>query len=304
MSQSDDKYVVLLGDSVIDNQSHVSKKEDCVMEQLKNKIENVNRNNVSKWKCINCAVEGSVIDQVINDQIDDITFQRMKNDIDCIVVSVGGNDALLKLMGLLDWRHNKYVWLPWNFINFFIQLRNEFRDSYNQLLNKIYNECQQNKSKIQVICCTIYYPIFDEFPFIIQLLTDFGVNMIDNIIINCVEKFNKDNNNHNVCIIDLRFVNDHKRDYISGIEPSKFSADKLTNNIIHILTNTDNNKGHIYKLSNYSHDVDNNKIDHFPLHRNLFNVRINPYIYCQSMSIMLSFFILLSMWFISNYGIF
>jgi hypothetical protein len=75
------KHVVLLGDSIFDNAAYV-RGGPSVIEQLRKKLPD-------QWAATLSAVDGSVLENVHGQ------LKRLPTDASHLVVSAGGNDALL-----------------------------------------------------------------------------------------------------------------------------------------------------------------------------------------------------------------
>eukprot|EP01084_Bolivina_argentea_P135313 238462_1 len=232
------EHIVLIGDSILDNKNYVPRQSLSVIKQLKAKI------SPFKWKGTNCAVDGAITSHVLRDQITTIP-----NDATTIVLSSGGNDGLDKLHDLSMDRNS---WWPWNLLRILYNTRKEFQIVYAETLKAI----KTGFPKAKVICCTIYYPQFQDYHIFIQIISNIGINLMSNVIINTCLQYG------NIPIIDLRHVFDKKEDYANSIEPGVPGGDKITNNIIHIVKNHDFNKEYnkekyvIYKINNYSDGLD------------------------------------------------
>src|SRR5262249_53250557 len=75
------KHLVLLGDSVFDNKAYINGGLDVIAQ--------VRRQIPAEWKASLRAVDGSVIENVRKQAID------LPDDATHLVISVGGNDAIL-----------------------------------------------------------------------------------------------------------------------------------------------------------------------------------------------------------------
>ena len=233
------KNIVLLGDSILDNINYVSYRDGtCVTDQLKLKILKQDLN----YMVYNYAVDGYTTYLLLRKKI-----TELPKNTDYIVLSIGGNDGLESLSKF----NNIKSFLPWNFIKILYQTKKKFTHQYTTILNKL-TELYPNA---KIITLTIYYPVFN-YSKIIQFISNIGVNILSNVIINTSMKYD------NTAIIDLRRVFNNHVDYANSIEPNVPGGDKIVNNILHILTThafdkTGLTKTHrIYCLTEYSKDLD------------------------------------------------
>ena len=232
------EHVVLVGDSILDNGLYVHRDHPDVVQHLQSKIKRFN------WTATNCAVDGAITKHVIRDQISTIPPNATT-----VVISCGGNDGLETLHNLAT---NSNNWFPWNFVRILLVFRWDFQDQYSLLLRQI----KRRYPNAKVICNTIYYPHFEGMNVMVQMVSNIGVNLMSNVIIQCALDFG------NIPVIDLRHVFDRKEDYANSIEPGVPGSDKLTNNIVHILKHHDFQRNYnrkqdvIYKLKEYSDGMD------------------------------------------------
>ena len=235
--ESYEKYIALIGDSIFDNKSYVGIDSPDVTSQLNMKTKHLN------WNTINCAVDGSITEAIIANQI-----HFIPTDVNTIIVSSGGNDGLFALHELTSSPTN---WLPWNLCYLFYKTRQNFQSEYRKTLQTLSEKFPSSN----IICCTIYYPMFMEYNVVLQMISNIGVNIMGSVIINEALKYG------NIPIIDLRHIFDKKEDYANSIEPGVPGGDKLTNNIIHVLNNHDFNQKYTkindlrYALTEYSENM-------------------------------------------------
>lgn len=174
-------------------------------------------------------------------------FVHAYTDVTTIVISAGGNDGLGALYLMNTWTN----WLPWNFIRLLYELKNSLLSQYSLLIRTL----QEKFPNANIICCTIYYPVFDD-ELLIQTVSNIGINVMANMIIHdlSLKQFQS-----NLSVIDLRYVFSERHDYANSIEPSVCGGDKITNNIMHIVNKSNGNSTFVYKLNEYSHgfNVDN-----------------------------------------------
>lgn len=185
-------HLVLLGDSVFDNQNYVGSGCD-VTSHLAKYLPPACRTTL-------LAVDGSVASQVV-DQI-----QRLPSDTTHIALSVGGNDALkaIPLLGNpVDSVHNALQVLH--------RIQSDFSNAYSQLISTLTN------LKLPLVVCTIY----DGVPGLTNELRT-ALSLFNDTITRVVVR-------EGLVFLDLRCIFSEFCDYseISPIEPSSIGGDKL-----------------------------------------------------------------------------
>mmetsp|Transcript_15688 Transcript_15688/g.24012 ORF Transcript_15688/g.24012 Transcript_15688/m.24012 type:complete len:314 (+) Transcript_15688:124-1065(+) len=229
-------HVVLLGDSILDNHRYVKSHDPAVIDQLRNKLQELHLSNVRSTLC---AVDGARTVDLIRDQIETIP-----DDVTHILLSIGGNDGLKSLRQVVFDSSN---WLPWRLYAILMRTKSNFDAIYREALQKI----KQKSPQANIIACTIYYPVFPHNA-VTQAICNVGINIMSSVIIKNAMKYT------NIPIIDLRHVFNHKEDYANSIEPGVPGGDKLINNAIDIIRNHDFNRQYsteqqlIYKSQKYS----------------------------------------------------
>ena len=193
------KNLILVGDSVFDNQVYVDPGQASVTKHLRRKLEPLN------WTLDMRAVDGAVVS--------DVKYQLANKSVpsSCtFVMSAGGNDALQYLdqiatLGLMD----------------FYEIKERFRKEYTQTLNEILGYGQP------LIICTIYNPKMPEPQ--VQKLAEAGLSFFNDVI--CEEALGRD-----IPIIDLRDVCSDASAFANPIEPSEIGGDLITDAIISEIT--------------------------------------------------------------------
>jgi hypothetical protein len=194
------KNLVLVGDSVFDNQVYVDPGQDSVTKHLNRKLEPLN------WRLDMRAVDGAVVS--------DVQYQLGNKLVPTpctFVMSAGGNDALQYLdqiakLGLMD----------------FYEIKERFREEYIQTLNELLEYGQP------LIVCTIYNPKMQEPQ--VQKMAEAGLSFFNDVI--CEEALRRD-----MPIIDLRDVCSEASAFANPIEPSEIGGDLITDVIISKLSN-------------------------------------------------------------------
>jgi lysophospholipase L1-like esterase len=167
----------------------------------------------SDWQASLRAVDGSVVDHV-REQLADLP-----NNMTHLVISVGGNDALLNA-DILQMRVSSSA----EVFNRISELANEFENRYHEMLRTL---LALNKP---TTLCTIYYPRMpDAF---IQKIAVAALATFNDVIIR--QAFLA-----GVPLIDLRLVCNEDGDYANEIEPSEVGGKKIANAIAQVIKDHD-----------------------------------------------------------------
>ena len=130
------KHVVLLGDSILDNENYVPR-EPAVIDQLRQQLGN-------SWMATLLAIDGNLIG--------DVQYQtkNLPNGASHLVISCGGNDAL---------QFSSILYEPASSVaealNLLTNARLEFQAHYNKMLKHVL------KFELPTAVCTIYDAIPD-----------------------------------------------------------------------------------------------------------------------------------------------
>ena len=199
------KNVVLLGDSIFDNQSYVGSGPD-VVEQLKGDLP-------SGWTATLVARDGSTTVDVKSQ------LKAMPQDATHLVVSVGGNNALgEKAMIEESARSVAEV------LDKLAKIKAEFAKSYGAMLDGVLAR------KLPAAVCTIYEARYAD-PTTRQI-AGAGLTVFNDVIMR--EAFAR-----GVPVIDLRLVFDEDSDYANDIEPSVKGGAKIARVIATLVTTHD-----------------------------------------------------------------
>ncbi len=186
-------HIVLLGDSIFDNAIYVPG-EPAVIDQLNAKLP-------THWHASLGAIDGDVTLDVITQ------LEKLPNDATHLIISCGGNDALLNISVL-----NEKVATVEEALAKLATVRAKFQQDYQQMLTAVF---QQN---LPFAICTIY----DSIPNLDQSAIT-ALSLFNEIII-------KEATRHKIPIIDLRLICPEPSDYshLSPIEPSSSGGEKIT----------------------------------------------------------------------------
>jgi hypothetical protein len=186
-------HVVLLGDSIFDNQAYVGRAPD-VIRQLSNELG-------EGWRTTLLAVDGHVTANVERGQI-----ARIPADATHLVLSVGGNDALAQ-SPILGQRTATVA----EAVAMLDEARSGFREDYDRTLEAL------SGFALPTAVCTIYdanYPA-PQAPIIAAALT-----LFNDVITRAAFARRHD-------LIDLRLICDKPEDYANPIEPSEIGGRKI-----------------------------------------------------------------------------
>lgn len=194
--------VVLLGDSILDNQTYVPGEPD-VVTQLRGRLP-------EGWDATLGAIDGSVITDVPGQ------LRGLPRDARLLVVSVGGNDALHE-MGLLE--------APAGSVGAALLtvagVAADFERRYGEMLRAVIG------TGVPAAVCTIYYPRFPD-P-LLQRSTVAALSHFNDVIVRLAFA-------NRLPIIDLRLVCDADGDYANEIEPSARGGSKIAAAIAALLS--------------------------------------------------------------------
>jgi len=186
-------HIVLLGDSVFDNKAYVGTEPD-VTAHLKRIIPD-------GWEVTLRAVDGSLVRAVVQQ------FATIPADASHLVVSVGGNDALMNADVL-----NMPVSSSAEFLSVLSERIAEFEESYKEMLSSVVT------LGLPVAVSTIYYPNFADRQ--LQRIAVVALSSFNDVIIRQAA-VNK------IPILDLRLICNEPDDYANEIEPSGKGGAKI-----------------------------------------------------------------------------
>ncbi|HEY7343088.1 MAG TPA: SGNH/GDSL hydrolase family protein [Ktedonobacterales bacterium] len=196
-------HVVLLGDSIFDNQSYVEPGEPDVIRQLRARLP-------ADWEATLLAVDGSVTK--------DIRFQlaHLPTDATHLVISVGGNDALGELDVLTSDASSVAETLTR-----LAAIQDQFEPTYRRMLDAVL------ALKLPTAVCTIYNGNFPDPAY--QRIATFGVTSWDDTILRCAIE-------RSLPVLELRLICTDAADYANPIEPSARGGDKIAAVVAALLT--------------------------------------------------------------------
>ncbi len=195
-------HIVLLGDSILDNVAYVAVGED-VISHLKKELP-------QDWKVTLLARDGSVIRDVYRQ------LSQIPVDATHVVLSIGGNDALLQ-SDILTKPAKSFA----EVLDKLAAIGENFETDYMSLLRSV------RAKGLKTIVCTIYYPNFTDAH--IQRISKTALTVFNDAIIRTA--FDTFTN-----LIDLRLVCNESSDYANEIEPSTQGGKKIANMILTVVS--------------------------------------------------------------------
>lgn len=210
-------HVVLLGDSIFDNQSYVQPGEPDVIHQLRGQLPD-------GWRATLRAVDGSVTADVPRQ------LAGLPADATHLVISVGGNDAL----GNLDVLGGDATSVAQALARL-AAIQDKFESSYHRMLDAVLAR------GLPTAICTIYNGAFPDPAY--QRIASLGVAFWDDSIIRSAIT-------RGLPVLELRLICADRADYANPIEPSARGGAKLASAIAALLAAHDftQNRAQLYAL--------------------------------------------------------
>ncbi len=199
-------HVVLLGDSIFDNQRYIPFDDPDVVRQLRAQFP-------ADWRATLLAVDGSVTDSVSRQ------LANLPEDATHLVVSVGGNDALGHL-AVLDGAATTVA----QALARLSAIQDQFEQSYRRMLEAVLAR------DLPTAVCTIYNGAFPD-P-VYQRVATLGVAIWDDAILRIATEYG-------LPILELRLICADQTDYANPIEPSTAGGAKLATAIASLLATHD-----------------------------------------------------------------
>jgi hypothetical protein len=195
-------HIVLLGDSIFDNGRYTMGGPN-VITQVRQLLP-------AGWQASLLAVDGATTGDV------PCQLQRMPSDVSHLVLSVGGNDALM---------NSDILHMPANSTSHAIGILADASQQFEGRYRAAVNEC--TRFAIPLTLCTIYNGCFPDAYFQRTVST---VLMVFNDVIFRVGIESR------LPIIDLRFVCSASVDYANPIEPSSVGGAKIARTIVNLVS--------------------------------------------------------------------
>jgi len=195
-------HLVLVGDSILDNGTYTRGGPD-VISQVRALLP-------SGWKATLLAVDGSTTDQVASQ------LSRLPRDATHLVLSVGGNNALMHL-GILESPASSMA----KSIERLAAVASDFEGRYRAAIGACLD------TRLPIAVCTIYNGCFEDQSF--QRIASTTLTVFNDAIIRVAVE-------HCLSVIDLRSVCNKAEDYANPIEPSSVGGAKIARVIVGLVS--------------------------------------------------------------------
>ena len=198
-------HVVLLGDSIFDNQAYVGAGPDVIV-QLREALP-------SGAAATLCAIDGAVIADV------EAQLKTIPPDATHLIVSAGGNDALQHADMLGQWALSVA-----GVLDKLAKVRAAFRRDYAAMLDAV------AALKLPTAVCTIYEARYEDPD--LRKIAAAGLAIFNDIIL-------REALLRGLPVIDLRIMFDDDADYANAIEPSVKGGEKIARAIASLVETHD-----------------------------------------------------------------
>jgi hypothetical protein len=197
-------HIVLLGDSIFDNSPYTAGGPD-VVSQVRQLLP-------EDWRASLLAVDGAMTK--------DVAFQlrRLPQDASHLVLSVGGNDALMS---------SSILRTPADCTAQAVSALADISQGFEERYRLAVGACRQ--TNLPLTLCTIYNGYFPD-P-IYQRLVSTALMVFNDVILRVGIEFE-------LSMIDLRFVCSSSADYANPIEPSSVGGAKIARAIVNSVSST------------------------------------------------------------------
>jgi GDSL-like Lipase/Acylhydrolase family len=195
-------HIVLLGDSIFDNGRYVLGEPDVIAQ--------VRRLMPAGWKASLLAVDGSMTDDVPGQ------VRRVPGEASHLVLSVGGNDALM---------NSDILRAPAESVAHALEALRDIAQKFEEKYRRAVDACRQMRLPLTI--CTIYNGCFPDPEY--QRLISTALMVFNDVILSVGIEFG-------LSIIDLRLVCSSAEDYANPIEPSSVGGAKIAKSIVHLLS--------------------------------------------------------------------
>jgi len=195
-------HIILLGDSIFDNAAYTNGGPD-VIAQVRQLLP-------MNWRASLLAVDGATTEDVF------VQLNRVPPDASHLVLSVGGNDALMN-SGILH--------VPADSVTQAVAALAELLRSFEEKYRRVVAACR--KIPLPLTLCTIYNGYFPDGEF--QRLASTALTVFNDVILRVGIELG-------LSLIDLRFVCFSAVDYANPIEPSCVGGAKIARTIVNLVS--------------------------------------------------------------------
>jgi hypothetical protein len=179
-------HVILLGDSIFDNAAYVAGGPD-VLAHLERRLPD-------GWQATLVAIDGATTQDMR------IQYGRIPPDATHLVLSIGGNDALMNV-DILERRASSSA----EVLGMLADVRDAFGGRYGEVLHEL------RRRGLPLTVCTIYEGNFPDKR--MQRLATTALAVFNDVILRCAIR-------SGLPVVDLRLVCSEPADYANPIEPS------------------------------------------------------------------------------------
>jgi len=195
-------HIVLLGDSIFDNAAYTEGGPD-VISQVRQLLP-------VGWRASLLAVDGATAENVPSQ------LQRIPPDASHLVLSVGGNDALMNA---------SILHVPADSVSQAVAALAEVSRGFEKNYRRAVAVCRQ--LSLPLTLCTIYNGCFPDGNY--QRLISTALMVFNDVILRVGIEFG-------LAVIDLRFVCSSAVDYANPIEPSSVGGAKIARAIVNLVS--------------------------------------------------------------------
>ena len=199
-------HIVLVGDSIFDNGRYTEGGPD-VIAQVRQLLPR-------GWQASLLAVDGSTTEN-IPDQV-----KRLSSDASHLVLSVGGNDAIMNA---------EILRMPARSTAEALSELNEVSKNFEANYRRAVEMCRQRGLPLAI--CTIYNGNFPDPKY--QLLISTALMVFNDVILRVGIE-------NGLTIIDLRLICSSAEDYANPIEPSSIGGAKIARSIVGLVSDAGN----------------------------------------------------------------
>jgi hypothetical protein len=197
-------HIVLLGDSIFDNGRYVFGEPD-VIAQVRKLVPD-------GWKASLLAVDGSMTDDVPGQ------VRRVLGDATNLVLSVGGNDALMSA---------DILRAPAESVAHALGALHDVSQKFEVKYRRAVDACRQLRLPLSI--CTIYNGYFPDPEY--QRVISTALMVFNDVILRVGIEYGLN-------VIDLRMICSSVEDYANSIEPSSVGGAKIAKSIVNLVSGT------------------------------------------------------------------
>ncbi|HEX8316952.1 SGNH/GDSL hydrolase family protein [Longimicrobium sp.] len=202
-------HIVLLGDSIFDNASYVAGGPDVVAH--------LKREMPEGWRATLSAIDGATTGSI------PVQYGRIPRDATHLVLSIGGNDALMNV-DILQRRASTVA----DALGHLADMRDRFENAYRGVV------AQLLRNDLPLTVCTIYNGNFGDH--VMQRLAPTALIMFNDAILRTAFELG-------LPAIELRIVCSEPEDYANPIEPSVQGGHKIAKAIIRAIEGQEGARG-------------------------------------------------------------